>query len=291
MQMPFNPLPLSTLRKISTAFVPLSYRFRKMFPNLATRLRQANIKIDPQEYMAMMFTLSFFYLIFFAILLTAVLSKITEHYYLLGPTLALIAAFMIMVQISFYPTMRIRKKERDIEKNLIFALRTMLIEIKSGVTLFDAMQLIANSKYGQLSKEFKKAVDEINTGAMYDEALQRLATANPSPYFRKSIWHLVNGMKAGGDIAKIIEETVKSSTRDQRIAIHKFSSQLRMLSLGYLMIGVIMPALLLTFLIVIGSFPQIQISETIFWVILISLIVLQFMYVGMIKSRRPTVMN
>ena len=86
----------------------------------------------------------------------------------------------------------------------------MLIEIKSGVNLFDSMQVIANSSYGSLSTEFKKAIDEINTGTTYSEALQKMATNNPSRYFRKAIWQMVDGMKAGGDVTNIIKETVKS---------------------------------------------------------------------------------
>lgn len=290
MMIPLSPLPFPVLQKVSRMFVPVGWRLKKMFPNLEIQLGQSDINIEPREYLAMMAFLTLFYLIFFTALITLILSRFMEQFLVLGVTVGIIVSFLVLVQLSMFPMMRIRKKQRDLEKNLLFALRTMLIEIKSGVTLFDAMELISKSNYGKLSAEFKKAVDEINTGAIYDEALQRLATNNPSPYFRKALWQIITGMKSGGDMASIIRETVVSAARDQRIAINKYSAQLRLLSLAYMMIGVIMPALGLTFLIVIGSFPQLEIGEPIFWILLGAIIIMQFMYIGVIKSRRPTIM-
>jgi len=286
---PLSPFPEPLTKRISRMFVPLGWRLGKMFPNLELQLDQAGMTLDSREYLSIMAFLTIFYMVFFSALISLILTRFTEQFLLIGITVGIVLGFLVLMQMSMYPIMQTRKKQRELERNLLFALRTMLIEIKSGVTLFDAMELIAKSNYGKLSEEFKKAVDEINTGSMYEDALQKLATNNPSDYFRKAIWQVVNGMKSGGDMASIIRETVVSVSRDQRIAINRYSSQLRLLSLAYMMIGVIAPALGLTFLIVIGSFPQIPITEMIFWILLIGIIIMQFMYIGIIKSRRPTI--
>jgi flagellar protein FlaJ len=291
MALPFNMFPIPMLRRLSRPLIPMAIKFKGIFPGLELQLEQAGMEFQIKEYLAMMLFLGGFYFLLFGALFTIILTKFTPNYLLLGFTMSGIMALATFIQLSMYPTMQIRKKQRELEKNLLFALRTLLIEIKSGVSLFDALQMIAKSNYGELSKEFSKAVDEINTGSMYDEVFQKLATNNPSEYFRKALWQLVNGMKAGGDISSIIKETVKSAARDQRIAINRYSSQLRILSLAYMMIGVIAPALGLTFLIILGSFPAIKIGETIFWVMLIGITIMQFMYIGIIKSRRPTIMN
>ncbi|MDD5163024.1 MAG: type II secretion system F family protein [Candidatus ainarchaeum sp.] len=291
MTLPFNLFPVPMLRRFSQPLVPLAMKIKGIFPNLELQLQQARMEFQIREYLAMMLFLAGFYFIWLGALFTIVLTKVTPNFLLLGFTIAAIMALAVFIQFSMYPTMQIRKRQRELEKNLLFALRTLLIEIKSGVSLFDAMQMIAKSNYGELSKEFAKAVDEINTGTPYDEVFQKLATNNPSEYFRKALWQLVNGMKAGGDISSIIKETVKSAARDQRIAINMYSSQLRILSLAYMMIGVIAPALGLTFLIILGSFPAIKIDEMMFWALLIGITIMQFMYIGIIKSRRPTIMN
>lgn len=291
MALPFNLFPVPMLRRFSQPLVPLAMKFKGIFPGLELQLEQAGMEFQLREYLAMMLFLGGFYLILFGALFSLVLSRFTPNFLLLGFTIAAVLGLAAFIQLSMYPTMQIRKRQREIEKNLLFGLRTLLIEIKSGVSLFDAIQMIAKSNYGELSKEFSKVVDEINTGSMYDETFQKLATNNPSEYFRKALWQLINGLKAGGDISSIIKETVKSAARDQRIAINRYSSQLRILSLAYMMIGVIAPALGLTFLIILGSFPAIKIGETIFWVLLIAIAIMQFMYIGIIKSRRPTIMD
>ncbi len=87
---------------------------------------------------------------------------------------------------------------REIESNLIFALRTILVQIKSGVSLFDSLYSISSGKrYGELGAELKEAVDNISTGVSEEVALQELAVKNPNPYLRKVLWQIVNGMKAG----------------------------------------------------------------------------------------------
>ncbi len=291
MQIPFSPLPFNVLKKASTPFIPIGWRFNNFFPQLELQLRQAEMDISPRDYLAIMFFLTTFYFVLFGLLFPAILSKFTPNFLLIGLTVAIIVSFLVLVQLSMYPTMQTRKKERQIEKNLIFALRTMLVEIKGGVGLFGAMQLIATSNFGLLSKEFKKAVDRINTGSTYDAVLQDMATENTSFYLRKALWQIIDGMKSGADVSDIITETVKTAARDQRIAITRYGAELRLLSLVYMMIGVIVPALGLTFLIVMGSFPQIKITESIFWIFLASIVIMQFMYMGIIKSRRPTIIS
>jgi len=167
----------------------------------------------------------------------------------------------------------------------------MLVQIKSGISLFDSMNTLAKGDFGALSTEFRITVDEIETGTLQDEALDRMAARNPSQYLRKALWQISNGLKAGGDVQQVIAESVSTMMREQRIGITKFGSSLKLLSLMYMMIGVIMPAMGLTFLIVIGSFPRVPMNEMIFWMLLGTSAVMQFMYIGIIKSKRPNLMS
>ncbi|MBN2067849.1 MAG: type II secretion system F family protein [Candidatus Diapherotrites archaeon] len=288
---PFAPLPMHTLKTVSAPFIRYSAIFNKMFPNFGKSLRQAEIPADEREYAAIILFLVTFYFLFFTFLLTIILSRFTPHFLILGPTIGVVMAFLIFVQTVMYPKMIIRKKMRSIELNLVFALRTILIEIKSGVSLFDSLNVVSRGNYAALSDEFRKVVESINTGTPEEEALEELGDRNPSHFLRKVIWQIVNGLKAGADVSSVLSETVSSMIREQRIAITKFGAQLKILSLMYMMIGVIMPALGLTFLIVLGSFPQITIDQVVFWVMLAAITVMEFMYIGIIKSRRPSIIG
>ena len=299
---PFSILPPGLMRRLSPPFYGIGYKLSKVFPYLKLELKQADMDFDVEEYGAIM-TLSFvLYFFLFSGFSYTILTRLSDKRFEafgysipesipLGLTVGMIGAFLIFIQMSMYPKIQVKKKVRSIEANLVYALRTMLVQLKSGISLFASLSMVAYGQFGSLSIEFRKAIDEINTGVTQDIALQNIATNNPSPYVRKAVWQIVNGMKAGADVADILQESVSSMIREQEIEIQKYGSSLRMLSLVYLMMGIIIPALGLTFLIVLGSFPKVQITEIIFWGLLGASALGQFMLIGIIKSKRPNLMS
>jgi len=288
---PLSPFPLKVLKSMSGRFTGIGTKISHTFPYLELNLHQAGIDIEPEEYGSIMFIVTTFHLVLWSLLFPLLLSKFTDQYLLIGLSMSLVFALLVFIQLSAFPVILVKKKIREIEKNLVFALRTMLVQIKGGVSLFETLNLIGEGQHGQLSKEFKKAVDKINTGMDQEDALQELAADNPSPYLRKAIWQIINGMRAGSDIASVLEESMNTMNREVLISIRKYGAQLRLLSLMYMMIGVIIPALGLTFLVVLSSFPKIDITEILFWGLLGMVVVMEFMYIGIIKSKRPTLMS
>ncbi len=131
-------------------------------------------------------------------------------------------------------------------------------------------------------------MNEINTGKSEISALERLARENPSLYFRRVMWQLVNSLKSGADIGDTIKNLVDTLSEDQRISIKKYGSALNPMALMYMLFAVIFPTLGITFLLVISSF--IGIGFDVQWIllgILGFLLIFQFMIIGLIKSRRP----
>jgi archaeal flagellar protein FlaJ len=291
-QIPFSPLPASILLRLSGKLVGLGAKVAKAFPYLELELKQAELDFEPEQYGAIMVLMFGFYFVLITIL-SYVFVRVfdPEKALLIAPTIAGIFSFLIMIQLSVFPKIKVKKKVRELEKNLIFALRTILIEIKSGVSLFDAINMVASGDYGEISKEFKKTIREINTGEPEEKALEDLGANNPSLFFRRAIWQMVSGLKAGADISNVMNALVDSLTKEQQNQVRKYGSSLRLLSLMYMMLGIIVPALGLTFLIILSSFPQIEITELTFWGLLGLVVVGQFMYLGMLKTNRPNLMG
>src|SRR3989344_1768387 len=102
---------------------------------------------------------------------------------------------------------------------------------------------------------------------------------------------LVNGLKAGSDISTVMTALVETLTKEKENQVRRYGNSLKLLSLLYMMLGAIIPALGLTFLIILSTFPQISIKENVFWGLLIFIGIGQFMYLGIIKSARPTLMG
>ncbi|MBI5553593.1 MAG: type II secretion system F family protein [Candidatus Diapherotrites archaeon] len=289
---PFSPLPYPLMKRLSSPLAGLGASLAHSFPYLGIELGQADLKTDADEYTTIALFVSGFYFVLLTGISAVFVSKLAPKAILfLPPTAGAILALPVFVQITLYPRIRVKKKVREIERNLVFALRTIMVELRSGVDLFTAMNMVASRDFGVLSQEFRATLDEISTGELEEEALQRMAARNPSPYLRKVIWQLTGGMKGGADINDVMREIVTSLTKEQQIQIKKYGASLGILSLMYMMMGVIIPALGVTFMVILGTFPQISFSELMFWALLAGLAISQFMYLGMLKLKRPNLLG
>ncbi|QQR92822.1 MAG: type II secretion system F family protein [Candidatus Iainarchaeum archaeon] len=290
--MPLNVLPMPMLRWASKRLIGLGTQFGKIFPVSDADMRRASIPVSSKEYATMSLVIIAFYFVFFFLVFYTISYRVFGT---LNPVLPVVVSavfgILVMVQLVAYPVIQIKKKVRDLDRNLVFALRTLLVQLRSGVSLFDSMKVVAEGNYGAVSTEFHKAVEQINTGTIQEAALERIAENNPSIYFRRTIWQVVNGMRAGADITQVLAESVDSLTDAQSIQIRNYESQMKILSLVYMMLGVIVPALGITFLIVLSSFPQITITDVYFWVLLTFVGIGQFMYMGIVKSKRPSLLG
>ena len=169
----------------------------------------------------------------------------------------------------------------------------MLVELNSGVPLFGILVNISKADYGEVSNVFSIAIKEINAGKQQIETLEELAAINPSLFFRRAVWQIVNGMKSGADMASVVSEIIDSLSEEQLLQIQRYGSQLNPLAMFYMLTVVIAPSLGMTFLIILSSF--ISLSEFtlkgIFWGLLGVVIFFQIMFMGLIKSKRPNLLS
>ena len=292
LSIPFNPFPYKALKSMAGKFMGVGAIFSKGFPYLELDLKQADMDIEVEEYGAIMAILFLFYFIAISIVMYLLATKLLPGKEIFAAlTMGGIAGFLVFAQLSVYPKIQVKKKQRQVEQNLFFALRTIMIEIKSGVTLFDAMNLVAEGNYGQLGKEFKQTIEEINTGTPQEEALDHMASRNPSLFLRRALWQIIDGLKIGADVNTLFDELVKTMNNELKVQIAEYGGQLRMLSLMYMMMGVVMPSLGITLLIILASFPQVKVSEIMFWALLGLVVMGQFMFIGLMKSKRPSLLQ
>ncbi|MBI4009613.1 MAG: type II secretion system F family protein [Candidatus Aenigmarchaeota archaeon] len=289
---PFVPLPLDKAVKVSRPFIGLSNKLHVLFPYLDTKLSQANIPVKGKEYLSVIIFSTFFWFALTAGLLLTLglfLKNLPPNFTAIALLGSSAISFIAFFYINFYPNAIVIQKTKDIDKNLLFALRHLLIQVKSGVPLFESLVSVAKGNYGLISVEFTKSTKNIATGMSQSVALEEIAYKNPSLYFRRTIWQLVNSLKAGADIGNTLEVLVQSLSNEQRVAIRKYGSQLGPLALMYMMVAVIMPALGITFLIIFSSISSLQVSEIVFYMILGFLVIFQLAYSGLIKNNRPSV--
>lgn len=288
---PFVPFPISTAKKITKPLYGISKTISKLFPILDVQLERAELELDATEYLSIaLFSAIFWMIIIFGLFsIIPLLRPVQRSFTVIMFVAPIIVGVVNFFYLTFYPKLLITKRVKNLERNLLFALRHLQIQIKSGVPLFDGLVSVSNANYGLISTEFKKAIKKISTGSPEIESLEELAIKNPSLHFRRIIWQITNAIKSGSDLGETLDSMVANFSNEQKIAIRKYGSQLNPLAMMYMMTAVIIPNLGITFLLIISSFTGFAISKIMFWLILVAMGIFQFSFIGIIKNRRPSV--
>ncbi len=199
---------------------------------------------------------------------------------------------VLFVGLFFYfmklPEVKIMQKEREIEREIVFAGRFLVIELQSGVPLYNALVNVSKS-YKTIGKAINEIVQNIDLGATTEEAIDEAIGLTPSENFRKILWQVMNSLKTGADLASSLNAVVDQITRAQIIAVKEYGRKLNPLAMFYMMIAVIIPSLGVAMLIVLSSFISFEIGVFTLFVIAFFIGLIQFMFIALIKSSRPAV--
>jgi len=258
------------------------------FPGLHEELFQAQISESTREYAAITFTVAFSNALFGFVLVAiigllanmSVLPLATGIFLMLG-----LASFFTLI---YYPRVIISKRRKMLESQLIPATRQFLIELRSGVPLFNSMTSIA-SGYGEVSVEFRKIITKINGGVSELDALQEATRENPSLQFRKILWQISNALKVGSDVGDSLESLMSELTKEKVDEIHRYGQELSPWTMIYMMVAVVLPSLGVTLMIVISSFLSISIPSIVLPITLMLLVGFQLFFMNFVASRRPLI--
>ncbi len=277
------------------AMVPAHY-----FYGLASHVLGANKMIEkelykldsdlsPREYVGLSMLNALFYFILAEVLVYVVLFKIEFPNHMLW---ALVAASVVSLAVFVfclaYPKWLANKKVAQMDRDLLFAARHLRVQTTAGVPLFEAL-VSATRGYGAVSSELEKIVVGVQGGLNLADALEDSATRNPSYYYSRILWQMSNAVKAGTDMGPVLSDIVEFLSEEQRIEMRNYGAQLNSLAIMYLMACIIVPTISLIFMMVISSFVEVPITDTVLIFILGALVFVQYMFIGLIESRRPSV--
>lgn len=291
LKIPFSILPQKVLYKFSRFFFGTAQKIERNYPSLEMYMNQAEITARPIEYIAMCLTSL---LIFAGTIFSASLLIITFGAPWWSPVvITLIFSLFVFTQQMAFPKLLAMRRIKEVERNVLPALQDMLVQLNSGIPLFNILANIAHGDYGAVSIEFGHAIQEINAGRNQIDALEDIAVKNPSILFRRAIWQIVSGMKEGADIASLIREVMRAVNDEQMTQIQRYGGQLSPLALFYMLIAIIAPSLGVTFIIILSSFVALSpvATKLVFYGLLTMTFMFQIMFLGMIKTRRPSLME
>ncbi|NYZ76052.1 type II secretion system F family protein [Candidatus Micrarchaeota archaeon] len=288
MNIPLSLLPQKVLTNLSKHVEGIGEFISSLLPNLRLELMQANVEMPPRRYASIALISATFNFIFITFIIIAAGFATKRQVVLLGIFAGILVWIASFFTILFYPAVVARRRTRDLETSLIPALRQLLINIKSGVPLFQAMTSVSTG-YGPVSGEFAKMVGKMNAGVAQTDVLNEASMRNPSFRFRRVLWQISNALKVGSDVGSAIEEMINELTKERIAEIHRYGQELNPWVMIYMVLAVVLPSLGITMIIIIMSFMNVLIPVTIFPAVFLFLLGFQLFFISFVKSRRPQV--
>jgi flagellar protein FlaJ len=96
-------------------------------------------------------------------------------------------------------------RTKVVEELLPDMLRLLAANIRSGLTIDKALLVSARPEFGPLERELKIASKETLSGVTIDTALFKICDTFNSKILKRSVELLSEGLKRGGDLAKLLE--------------------------------------------------------------------------------------
>jgi flagellar protein FlaJ len=263
-----------------------------LFPQLKSTLQKIRADIEPDSYLSASVLSSLIYGILFFIVSMAALSLRAQA---AGPAdsiptaagLGLMFWALFFILHIYYPTILMKKIAAKENKDLLFALREVIIDVDGGVPLFDAMKNVSHADYGYISADFEWVVRQIESGIPEREAIKQLALKTESEFLKRAAWQMVNALESGAKMSDALEGIAGAVENYLFREIKNYSTNLNFLLLIYMLAGVVAPSLGITFMILLSAFSGLGVTMENVAMLIFGASVLQIILIGYMASTRP----
>jgi pilus assembly protein TadC len=261
------------------------------FPNLKKKLRMADSSETPVTFLKKAVSSTVF--LSLAILFVIALFLFTNDLgmILLIPAL-LIVPLIIFGYLMLYPDASVIRRTKELDYEVVFAGRHIVIALQSGMPLFDTF-VGASRGYGAISDEFSKIVDKVIVGIPTTQAIREVVQHNPSNYFVRMMMQIANSLASGADVGESMESVMNQISKEQMIQLREYSQKLTPVVMFYMVFGIIVPSLGIVLATVIFSvfsglgggglgLTSFMLVPAFFFIAIV-----QFLFLGVIESSRP----
>ena len=104
-------------------------------------------------------------------------------------------------------SLSVDSRAKTTEKILPDALQMMAMNIKAGMTTDRALLLTARPEFGPLEKELNRAGKNVLAGMEISQALMEIPERIKSPVLERTIKMIVEGIRSGGELSDLLQET------------------------------------------------------------------------------------
>ena len=154
-------------------------------------------------------------------------------------------SIIIILSLFFYFKDNLKKSARIKQIETVFPdfLQLMSSNLRAGMTIDRAMLLSSRPEFAPLDKEILQTGRDITTGKNIEQSLLDMSKRIDSPKLHKVILLVISGLRAGGNLAILLDET--SSNLKERGFLEKkaASSVLMYVIFIFLAVAIFAPAL------------------------------------------------
>lgn len=276
-------------------FTPVAELLASKSPELKKKLRVADMKETPVEFLEKVVSTT--------VLLSAGL-LIIAYLFLIDPLntnlksnlpmfilMAVAPLVVIPLAVYFYlrllPDAAIIRRQREMDYEIVFAGRHIVIALKSGMPLFDTF-IGASSGYGAVSKEFAKIVDQVVLGVPTTQAIRDVVQYNPSRYFMRMLMQIANALSSGADVGDSLEGVLDQISKEQMISLREYSQKLTPVVMFYMVFGIIVPTLgIVLVTVILSALGSRGLPPMLLVIAFLVIALVQFLFLGFVESSRP----
>jgi pilus assembly protein TadC len=258
------------------------------FPDLKKKLLLANITQTPSEFLQKAVTSTLFLSLALLILTFIFFNSFNINLLYLIP-LFVVYFLGFFYLFLLYPDAMALKRQREIDYEIAFAGRHLLIALKSGMPLFPAITSLSTG-YGYVSKEFSKIAENVSLGTPLAQALRDAASTNPSKYFVRILLQISNSLASGADIGNSLETVLDQISKEQIIQLREYGQKLTPLVMFFMLFGIIIPAIAIVGIVVLSAVitaGKLGVTSSILLYAFFIIVIIQYLFFGIIEKSRP----
>jgi len=258
---------------------------------LKRKLIMAKITLTPEKYIKKQFSNS---------LILGLMLLLTSFFFFSGLEMSgtkvllyslgtgIITYFTLFYILKHQVDVKIRKLEKDIDREVLFAGRFLLVKLNSGTPLITALSQAAHS-YGVASHYFEEIVRDIDVGTPLEQALDNARRYSPSKKFRRILSQIADALKIGVDVTQFLESILDEIAESQLIEIKKYGKKLNGMTMFYMLLSIILPSLGITLMITVISLINVKLNSSFFFLLAFFLLIIEFFFISIFRSIRPNV--
>lgn len=187
-----------------------------------------------------------------------------------------------------YPIKKGASESKDIEREILFAARDIIISLRSGMPLYNAIVAVSTG-YGRASREFAKITERTQLGMPMEEAIDLTISESKSYSFRRIMLQASTSIKAGADVISALQSITDQLSQERVIAMRKYGQRLNAVAMFYMLFGVILPSIGIAIATILTTFISVfVVTPTVLEAAILGIVFLQLFFLQLVRTSRPT---